>query len=110
MLKILLMFNINRNMTDKTNCIIVRADSLIELFNEIKSLRSELITIKATPKNQVYTNKEVKEILGVQDKLLKKYRDNGWLAYRHIGDKYWYTQADIDQFLASNYFAAYNVA
>ena len=97
-------------MANNNNFILVRADSLTELFNEVKSLRSELSTIKVTPSNQVYTNKEVKEILGVQDKLLKKYRDKGWLAYRQLGDKYWYTQADIDQFLASNYFAAYNVA
>lgn len=92
------------------NYIMVREDSLTRLFNEVKSLRCEFSTIKVKPNNQVYTNKEVKEILGIQDKLLKKYRDNGLLAYRQVGDKYWYTQADIDQFLARNYFAAYNVA
>lgn len=98
-------------MTEKnTKNIMVRVDSLTELFNEVKSLRSELSTIKVAPINKIYTNSEIKKLLGIQDKLLKKYRDNGWLAYRQVGDKYWYTQADIDQFLASNYFAAYNVA
>ncbi len=88
----------------------VRADSLTELFNEVKSLRSELSTIKVAPLNKIYTNSEIKELLGIQDKLLKKYRDEGLLAYRQVGDKYWYTQSDIDQFLASNYFTAYNAA
>ena len=88
----------------------VRADSLTELFNEVKSLRSELSTIKVAPINKIYTNSEIKELLGIQDKLLKKYRDEGLLAYSQVGDKYWYTQSDIDQFLASNYFAAYNAA
>ena len=98
-------------MLEKNNdFIMVRADSLTELFNEVKSLRSELSTIKVAPLNKIYTNSEIKELLGIQDKLLKKYRDNGLLAYSQVGDKYWYTQSDIDQFLESNYFAAYGVA
>lgn len=87
---------------------IVGVDSLTELIKEVKNLRNELSAKKTNP--NVYTNKEIKEILGIQDKTLKKYRDNGLLAYRQVGDKYWYTQADIDQFLASNYYAAYSAA
>ncbi len=98
------------NEMNNSSFIIVKTENLAELFNEVKTLRSELKSISTTPVNQVYTNKEVKELLGIHDKLLKKYRDEGLLAYRQVGDKYWYTQADIDQFLASNYFAAYNVA
>ena len=95
---------------NNSSFILVKADDFAELINEVKSLRSEFSEIKAMPLNQIYTNKQVKELLGVQDKLLKKYRDEGKLAYRQVGDKYWYTQTDIDQFLNSNYFAAYNVA
>ncbi len=100
----------NMNETNNSSFIMVKTESLQELCNEVINLRNELRTIKTTSTNQIYTNKEVKELLGVQDKLLKKYRDNGLLSYRQVGDKYWYTQADIDQFLASNYFAAFNVA
>ena len=32
------------------------------------------------------------------------------LSTIQVGDKYWYTQSDIDQFLENNYFAAYGVA
>ncbi len=100
------------NMTEMNNSsfIIVSSDNFKELFIEINNIKNELSSIKVAPTHQIYTNKEVKELLGVQDKLLKKYRDNGLLAYRQVGDKYWYTQADIDQFLESNYFAAFNVA
>ena len=37
--------------------------------------------------------------LGIKDKYLKKLRDNGYLGYSREGDKYWYTQADVDRFL-----------
>ena len=89
------MANINllKNETNNSSFILVKTKCLEELFEEVKNLRNELRTI-----------------LGVQEKLLKKYRDEGLLAYRQVGDKFWYTQSDIDQFLASNYFAAYNVA
>ena len=98
------------NETNNSSFIVVRADDLTGLCVEVKNLRNELSTIQATPTKRIYTNSEVKELLGIQDKLLKKYRDNGLLAYSQVGDKYWYTQSDIDQFLESNYFAAYGVA
>lgn len=90
--------------------VIVDSSILYDMREEIKNLLSELCLIKRVHINKIYNNTEVKELLGVQDKLLKKYRDNGLLAYSQVGDKYWYTQADIDKFLESNYFAAFNVA
>ena len=99
--------NILGNETNNSSFILVRADNLAELCDEVKKLRGELSKITATPINRIYLNKDVKEILGVQDKLLKKYRDEGMLSYSQVGDKYWYTQSDIDQFLERNYFAAY---
>ena len=38
-------------------------------------------------------------LLNIKDKYLKKLRDNGYLGYSREGDKYWYTQEDIDRFL-----------
>ena len=90
--------------------VMVRMDSLTLLLNEVKSLREEIGSIKAAPQKQLYTNKEVMELLGIKDKLIKKYRDEGLLSFRQVGDKFWYTQKDIDQFLSNNYNAAYRVA
>ena len=99
--------NINIMKEPNNNCLVmVRADNLTDLCNEVRSLRNELCKIKAVPTNRIYKNDEIKELLGVKDKLLKKYRDEGKLAYSQVGDKYWYTQSDIDQFLKSNYYAA----
>ncbi len=78
----------------------VKVDDLREIIREeISSL---------TRKREIYTSKEVMEVLGVGEKLLKRYRDNGYLSYSHFGDKYWYRQQDIDKFLASNRYEAFN--
>ena len=90
--------------------VMVKMECLTLLLDEVKGLRAEIATIKATPQKQLYTNKEVMELLGIKDKLLKKYRDDGLLAYRQVGDKFWYTQTDVDQFLSSHYYAAYREA
>ena len=71
------------------------ACTLKELVWEIKTLRELVKPLK------ILSNKEVKEILNIQDRLLKKYRDAGMLGYSQVGDKYWYTQQDIDNFLSS---------
>lgn len=48
----------------------------------------------------IYTNHEICDVLGINEKLLRKYRYNGLLSYSKCGDKYWYTQTDIDEFMA----------
>lgn len=65
------------------------------LVKEVKSLREFVNPSKPL------SNKEVKDLLNIQDRLLKKYRDDGMLGYSQVGDKYWYTQSDIDNFLTT---------
>lgn len=48
---------------------------------------------------RVYNTAQIKELLGIKDKYLRKLRDNGYLGYSREGDKYWYTQEDVDRFL-----------
>lgn len=68
---------------------------VIALVQEVKSLREYVAPSKPL------SNKEVKDLLNIQDRLLKKYRDDGMLGYSQVGDKYWYTQSDIDNFLTT---------
>ena len=49
--------------------------------------------------DRVYSNKEMLSTLGVSDKLLIQYRNDGVLPYRRMDDKYWYTQEDLDYFM-----------
>ena len=42
-------------------------------------------------------------------KYLKKLRDNGYLGYSREGDKYWYTQEDVDRFLRCFHYEAFAI-
>lgn len=100
-------------MSDKSEnrFILFEVERLNQLISTIDSLAEEVRSIKSDREtNVIYTNKTIKDVLGIQDKLLKKYRDDGLLAFHQVGDKYWYTQADVDQFLSANRFEAYSTA
>ncbi len=44
----------------------------------------------------------VQQFLGVEDKLVRKYRDEGLLGHTKIEGKYWYNQKDVADFLERN--------
>lgn len=71
----------------------ILTNSVKTLIDEVKSLRTHVTPTK------LYGNREMKEVLGIQDKLLKKYRDNGWLGFHQVGDKYWYTDENLRDFM-----------
>lgn len=67
--------------------------------------------LKSPPENsslRVYDNKAIMAVLNIKDKYLKKLRDYGYLGYSREGDKYWYTQADLDKFLQRFHYAPFN--
>ena len=47
--------------------------------------------------------------LNIKEKYLKKLRDNGYLGYSREGDKYWYTQEDVDRFLRHFHYEAFAI-
>ena len=55
----------------------------------------------------VFTNKEVLEMLQINTCTLRRYRENGYLGYSKVGDKYFYTQDDIDKFLKNSHKEAF---
>ena len=57
----------------------------------------------------LYDNKSLMEKLNIKEKYLKKLRDNGYLGYSREGDKYWYTQEDVDRFLRHFHYEAFAV-
>lgn len=57
----------------------------------------------------LYDNKSLMEKLNIKDKYLKKLRDNGYLGYSREGDKYWYTQEDVDRFLHRFHYEAFAI-
>ena len=77
-----------------------------ELLTKILAiLERQSPVIPSTPIQKIYNNQEIKAVLNIKDKYLKKLRDNGYLGYSREGDKYWYTQEDIDRFLQRFHFS-----
>ncbi len=62
---------------------------------------------RAERAHRIYDNKALMEVLRIKDKYLKKLRDNGYLGYSREGDKYWYTQEDVDRFLRRFHYEAF---
>lgn len=60
-------------------------------------------TFKDQGRKILYTNKEMLELLQVNNATLKKYRDGGYLGYSKIGDKYFYSMSDIQTFLSNTH-------
>ncbi|MDL2305959.1 helix-turn-helix domain-containing protein [Bacteroides sp. OttesenSCG-928-D19] len=86
---------------------LIETEKLNEILNGFKSLEEQFREIANADRKAIYTNKEIMALLHIKDKTLKKYRDDGKLGFHKEGDKFWYTQADIDQFLANNHYEAY---
>lgn len=85
-------------------------ETMNKLFLSIEVLNKQVKELSEKSnftENEIYTNSEIRELLGVQDKLIRKYRDEGKLGFHKEGDKFWYTKKDILQFLSHNHCEAY---
>ena len=86
-----------------------------QLIIEIAELKKELRELCPSNHQQnikierekLYTNKDIRTILKVDERLIKKYRNEGQLTFYRYGDKYWYMGKDILQFLERNKFEAF---
>jgi len=81
--------------------VMIKKSLLDTLCNSIVTIRKGLEEIKKSHHvpQEYYTNQEVREILQVNDKLIRKYRESGLLEYTQCGSKYWYSAKSIEQFL-----------
>ena len=61
------------------------------------------------PNQRYYSNKELQHFLGVEDKLVRKYRDEGLLGYTKAEGVYRYSQKDIVDFLEKNKHKSFDV-
>ncbi|MDE5828034.1 MAG: helix-turn-helix domain-containing protein [Duncaniella sp.] len=75
---------------------------LLYLIEKVEALSSP-----AEDEPRIYDNKALMALLGVKDRYLKRLRDNVLLGYSRHGDKYWYTQDDVDHFLSQCHYAPF---
>lgn len=76
-------------------------------LSEKELLEKILSKLEQQPNKKLHSNKEMMDMLGVKDKFMKKLRDNGYIGYSRMGDKYWYTQEDLDKFLHRFHYEAF---
>ncbi len=82
-------------------------DLLIKMLSLLETKISPTVSRDNDDKFRVYDNKALMSLLNIKDKYLKKLRDNGYLGYSREGDKYWYTQEDVDNFLKRFHYNAF---
>lgn len=82
-------------------------DLLIKILSLLETKVSSTVSGDNAEKLRVYDNKALMSLLNIKDKYLKKLRDNGYLGYSREGDKYWYTQEDVDRFLKRFHYNAF---
>mgnify|MGYP002308048667 FL=1 len=87
-------------MPKSSNTITTAEDMLKRILHLLEESQERSTSGNSTSNEcRIYTNKELMKLLGVENRYLKNLRDNGYLSYSRHGDKFWYTQNDVDTFL-----------
>ena len=96
-------------MTEKKEMLLIEKQMWDTLVSRVQDLPLQISHIqeKLSVSPQYYSNKELRELLNVEEKLIRKYREQGLLSYSKVGDKYWYSQHDVIEFLNRNKFLPY---
>lgn len=80
-----------------------------EILKKILSIVETHFNSPPPSKMCVYDNKALMTLLNIKEKYIKGLRDNGYLGYSRCGDKYWYSQADVDLFLKRFHYKAFAI-
>ena len=93
----------NKNMLqhqhDSTSNKYERLEALVEcISHKVNALKRKKY------KKKWLTNDDIRDLLGVNERLIKKYRDSGFLQYSQEGKKYWYSREDIEFFLNKTHY------
>ncbi len=91
-------------MGEKNEYLMIEKDVWESVCSRVAALSQKIRVYEQTyqPAPHYYNNKEVQQLLDVEDKLIRKYRDLRLLGYSKVGDKYWYSRYDIVEFLNKN--------
>ena len=104
-------FNLNHLLLPKIICILVsNGNTMMSIEEHIEKVVQERVeaelkkwltnqTLSSSNDKVVYTEKEMMELLHIDRKTLKKYRDEGLISYTHPFDKYYYSRDDLQSFL-----------
>jgi hypothetical protein len=91
-------------MNENDEMILIKESQLKNIISKIYELQKEvqILRNKRQPVKKILTNNDMRQLLQVNNKLLKKYRDSGLLGYSSTGGKYWYGLDDVQKFLINS--------
>ena len=89
-----------KDMNEQLSQLIEDVNTLIRMVNSLQG------DIKLERK-MTYTNQEMIEMFNITAPTLRKWRNEGELAYTQIGDKFYFSAEDIKQFLLNHHNLAY---
>ena len=70
-----------------------------KLMDSIDRIAKSLRKMNEGEELNIYTSEDVCKKLGVSETLLSRYRNERQLPYSKVGDKYFYTDEDIENFI-----------
>ena len=70
-----------------------------KLMSSIDCATKSLRKMNEGEELNIYTNEDMGKRLGVSETLLSRYRNERQLPYSKVGDKYFYTDEDIENFI-----------
>ena len=70
-----------------------------ELMTRMEDVTRSIKELNEGVELHVYTSKEVCKRLGVSEALLTQYRNERQLSFSRVGDKFFYTDEDIEKFI-----------
>jgi len=70
-----------------------------KLMSRIDCATKSLRKMNEGEELNIYTSEDVCKKLGVSETLLSRYRNERQLSYSKVGDKYFYTDEDIDSLI-----------
>ena len=83
------------------NYYIIKKETWDNVLGLVEELKKEVEKLKSQrpPMRKIFTNKDIQELLHVNGKLIRKYREEGLLEYSYDHGKYWYTIDNVTKFL-----------
>jgi hypothetical protein len=70
-----------------------------ELMTRMEDMTRSIKQLNESVELYVYTSKEVCKRLGISETLLTQYRNERQLSFSRVGDKFFYTDEDIEKFI-----------
>ena len=98
-------------MGDNKEYLLIEKEVWESVCSRVTALSQKIREYEQThqPAPHYYNNKDLQQFLGVENRLVRKYRDEGLLGYTKVGGKYWYSQKDFADFLEKNKHKSFDV-